>query len=153
VTPLRASVPELAAVANLVTGAALAGLIWTVQLVHYPAFRFVEPGQFAAFHAFHSRAISFVVVPLMAAELAAAVLLAAIAAPALRLQAWVALGLVLVAWTSTFLVQVPLHGRLGLGHDADAIERLITTNWVRTAAWSLKLPLALRLLRAPGEAS
>jgi hypothetical protein len=153
VNPWGASAPELAAAASLVAGAALAGLIWTTQLVHYPAFRFVAPGRFAAFHAFHSRAISTLVVPLMTAELAAAALLAVTVAPALRVQAWLTLGLVLVAWASTFFLQVPLHGRLGLGPDDDAIERLIATNWVRTAAWTLKLPLALWLLRAACRAS
>ena len=53
-------------------------------------------------------------------------------------SAWVAAALLGVALVSTALVQVPLHSRLGEAHDPDAARRLITTNWVRTAAWTVR---------------
>ena len=43
------------------------------------------------------------------------------------------------------LVQVPLHRRLQGGFDAAAHRRLVRTNWLRTAAWTLRAALALRL--------
>ena len=54
----------------------LCGLIWVVQLVHYPSFRFVSRGEFRRFHAFHGRRISVPVVLLMPVEAVCAVLLA-----------------------------------------------------------------------------
>jgi hypothetical protein len=46
--------------------------------------------------------------------------------------------LVIVVWLSTFLLQVPIHHRLEAGKDDKRIQRLVATNWIRTAAWSLK---------------
>ena len=41
-----------------------------------------------------------------------------------------------ITWLSTFLISVPLHGRLGThGHDSRAIRTLVVTNGIRLAAW------------------
>ena len=61
--------------------------------------------------------------------------------------AWAAAGLLAVALGSTVLVQVPLHARLALGHDPVVAQRLITTNWIRTGAWTARgLVLAAALV-------
>ncbi|MBX3180505.1 MAG: hypothetical protein KF886_24415 [Candidatus Hydrogenedentes bacterium] len=131
-------------VANAGATLALAGLIWTVQLVHYPAFRFVPPDQFTAFEAFHQRQISLVVVPLMLVELAtSAALIVHRPAPLPAASAVAGLVLVLAIWACTFAVQVPLHNRLAQGFDRDAIDRLVSTNAWRTAAWTLRAALVL----------
>ena len=44
----------------------LVGLIWTIQLVHYPLFDHVEAERFRDFHRQHSEHISWLVVPLTA---------------------------------------------------------------------------------------
>jgi len=46
--------------------------------------------------------------------------------------------LVIVVWLSTFLLQVPIHNRLKAGKEDKRIQRLVATNWIRTAAWSFK---------------
>ena len=46
--------------------------------------------------------------------------------------------LVLIVWFSTFVLQVPIHNQLKTGKEDREIRRLVTTNWIRTAAWSLK---------------
>lgn len=51
-------------------------------------------------------------------------------------QALIAAALLGVALGSTILVQVPLHTLLAEGSDDRAAERLITTNWLRTIAWT-----------------
>lgn len=120
----------------------LAGLIWTIQLVHYPAFRYVAEQQFAAFASFHQRQISWVVVPLMVVELASAAGLMALTPPELPQGLVTACAfLVVLIWACTFLVQVPLHRRLASGYDRGAIEALIRTNWIRTLLWSLRAGL------------
>ena len=53
-------------------------------------------------------------------------------------SAWVAAGWLGVALLSTVLVQVPLHARLAEHHDAQAAHRLVTSNWVRTVAWTVR---------------
>jgi hypothetical protein len=58
------------------------------------------------------------------------------------------IALLAVNWLSTFLVQVPLHARLGTGFDAAAHRRLVLSNSLRTLAWTGRGVLALVMLRA-----
>ena len=59
-------------VANLACAWFLAGLIWTIQVVHYPLFSRVGREGFAAYEQAHSGMITPLVGPVMLAELAAA---------------------------------------------------------------------------------
>jgi hypothetical protein len=64
-------------------------------------------------------------------------------------------GLVLVGivWASTFLIQVPLHNRLGSGFNHEVIQLLVNTNWIRTIGWSLRAILVVLIaarLMGPG---
>lgn len=115
---------------------ALVGLVWTVQLVQYPLFAQVGVDAFPAFHARHARQITWVVAPLMLAELATAALLVLRGTQTPWLLA--SLAPLAVVWLSTWLVQVPLHEQLAHGFDADVHRRLVATNWIRTAAWTLR---------------
>ena len=123
---------------------ALVGLIWIVQVVHYPLFAGVGAGGWAAYEAAHQARITLVVGPLMVAELATAVWL--VLAPPAGVPAWAVLvgaGLVGVIWASTAFVQVPLHSALGGAFDADTHARLVATNWIRTVAWTARGGLVL----------
>ncbi len=131
---------------HLATTLAMTGVIWFVQLVHYPLFRYASRPTFSDFADAHQRRTSWVVMPLMLTELASAVALVWWVAPPARTPALVALVLLLVIWLSTFFVLVPLHRRLSRGFDARAARRLVGTNWIRTAAWSARAALALTLL-------
>ncbi len=124
-------------VLNLASTWALTGLVWIVQRVHYPAFAHVVPGQFAAFHAMHSRRIGTIVVPLMLVELVTSVWLAIDPPFAARTFRAAALAVAAV-WASTFLLQVPGHRRLARGFDAAAHAALVRTNWVRTVLWTAR---------------
>ena len=134
-------------VASTVAAWGMVGLIWMVQVVHYPLlvqYSEAVPGTASKDHA---NRISFVVGPLMAVEGVTALILLVWRPDGMGwLSAWTAAALLGVALLSTVLVQVPLHARLGQGHDADAAARLVRTNWVRTAAWTARgLVLALAL--------
>lgn len=124
---------------HLGSTAAMAGLIWFVQLVHYPLFSFVGHEQFAAYEGQHTKRTSWVVGPLMAIEGVSALWIAA----ALRseLGLWLPLlGLVLLAVIhgSTIFLQVPRHGELSNGFDSEVTRTLVSTNWVRTTGWSAR---------------
>ncbi len=127
----------------LVAGAAatwaMVGLIWLVQVVHYPMLaRFADAVPVAA-ATDHQRRITYVVGPLMAVEgLSASWLLADRPETMGAAAAWVSAALLGVALGSTALVQVPLHGRLARGADPGAGRRLIATNWLRTGAWTAR---------------
>ena len=123
---------------------ALVGVIWVVQVVHYPLFAGVGAEGWAAYEAAHQSRITLVVGPLMVAELVTAVWLV-LDRPA-ALPTWaVVLGAVLVGvlWASTAFLQVPLHNALGGAFDADAHGRLVATNWLRTVAWTARGGLVL----------
>ena len=128
--------------ANTASTFVLAGLIWTIQVVHYPAFRYISEPQFADFEAFHQRQISFVVVPLMLVELATSVALVGWRPVGLPLSFAIAGVLLTFAiWVCTFTLQVPLHNRLSQGFDRTAIAALVSSNWIRTVLWSLRAGL------------
>ena len=127
---------------NFAAAAYLTGLIWTVQVVHYPSFGQVPKAAWAAFHAAHTRRMSYVVLAPMVLELALAIWLAGAGRAALPGGAgWWSLALVGLIWAVTFLISVPFHNRLGLGYDYVAIDGLIRTNWLRTLAWTARAGL------------
>lgn len=132
---------------NLASTGVMIGVIWIVQIVHYPMFSMVGREGFAAYEAVHSRSITWVVGPPMLVELATAVYLALWPPPGLpRGALWAGLALVGVIWASTALLQVPMHNRLAAGFDPSAHRVLVSTNWIRTVAWTLRGLLVLWLL-------
>jgi hypothetical protein len=120
----------------------MTGLIWLVQLVHYPLLSQVGRDQFVAYEAAHTSQISRIVVPVMLFELLTAVALVVVPPPPFeRLAPAVALGLLVLVWATTAVYSVPSHGILSTGFDAEAHRSLVGTNWLRTAAWSLRVGL------------
>lgn len=113
----------------------LLGLIWTIQLVHYPSFRYVSNSKFTEFTTFHARSISFIVLPLMIIELVVAIGLSFLLQDSFS---YIKLALVLCIWGSTFALSVPRHNQLQKRRDEKVIESLILTNWPRTILWSVK---------------
>jgi hypothetical protein len=136
--------PDLLLLANLAVSLYMTGLIWFVQVVHYPLFGAVPPPDFSAYEARHQSLTTWVTAPPMLAELglSAAYLLAR---PASTLV-WLAAALTLLLWASTFFLQVPLHGRLSQGFELEAWRSLVASNWLRTSAWTLRSALLLWLL-------
>lgn len=129
------------ALVHAAAACAMAGVLWLVQLVLYPAFQLVRPEDLPAYAAKHATRITPIVGPLMLAEAAAFVGLVTLRAP---LPVWLVIagGVTLVVnWLSTFLWQVPLHGRLQSG-DTSAIKPLVNSNWLRTLCWSSRAVLS-----------
>lgn len=120
---------------HLALTAVMTGLIWFVQIVHYPLYREVPENAFASYQRQHLRGAGPLIAPVMVFELLT-----------LALVLWktphpmfFASGVVLAAiWLSTFLLQVPLHRRLESHRDETSIRRLVGTNWIRTVGWTLR---------------
>ncbi len=138
---------KAALLTNLVATFFMVGLIWFVQVVHYPLFGQVGRPGFVEYELAHSRLTSLVVIPPMLIELLTTVILV-LARPMGMRRGEALLGGVLLAviWGSTFLLQVPRHGQLASGFDGGAHAALVATNWVRTVAWSLRGALLLRVV-------
>lgn len=125
----------------------MVGIIWFVQIVHYPLFSRVGTAGFPAYSDAHSRLTTYVVGPPMLVEAASAVLLVSVRHAGIPVYlAWVGLVLPAVVWLSTALLQVPRHTKLGLAFDSAEWTGLVATNWVRTAAWSLRAGVALAMI-------
>ena len=139
-------VQQLVLGTQLVSTLALLGLIWFVQLVHYPLFLRIDPANFAAFEAEHATRTGWIAGPLTVAELLGGLLLLSgdlRPAPIPLTQAWLGAVLIGLAWFSTAFVQVPVHNRLHAGYVRRVVQRLISTNWLRTAAWTARAALVV----------
>lgn len=143
------TVQDLILIVQAVASGAMCGLIWFVQAVHYPLFGLLSGDGSRDFASEHQRRTTPVVLPFMLAELATAAAVAVWPPSGVGRAAAVAgLGLVALIWLSTFLVQVPLHGRLAAeGHTPGTVMRLVRGNWIRTIAWTLRALLAAWMLR------
>jgi hypothetical protein len=129
------------------TASFMAGVIWVIQLVHYPLFAFADAARFATFHAEHSARITLIVGPAMLVELGASIALAGSARTTTeRSVAFAGLALVALAWLTTAFASIPAHARLAGGFDAGAHRSLVATNVVRTVAWSAHAALNFALL-------
>ncbi len=127
----------------------MAGVIWFVQMVHYPLLAAVPASDFVAYERSHVARTGRLVGPLMLLEAASAAMLLAetpVGVPAW--MPWAGGGLLAVIWISTFAVQVPLHRRLETGREEAAIARLVASNWVRTVGWTARAGLAGWMLEA-----
>jgi len=60
-------------------------------------------------------------------------------------QSETGLALLGLIWLSTVFLQVPSHKLLSQGFDPVVHQRLVSTNWLRTGAWSLRGFLVLSM--------
>lgn len=138
-------------VVHVAATAVMIGVIWFVQVVHYPLMALVGRDGYPAYQAAHARRTTWVVAPPMLLELGTGawlVLRPSSFFPASA--AWMGLALLAIVWLSTFFLQVPEHGRLERGFDPAVHRRLVRGNWVRTIAWTLRGVLAVTSLATPG---
>lgn len=135
------SVDALVLIGALAATWAMTGVIWVIQIVHYPIFDAVDRGaddvRWQEFGDRHRRSVSFVVGPFMLAEGVTGIWLVLDPPGDLSVVLPLAAGVLMaIAYGATALVSVPLHERLTASFDADAHRRLVSTNWIRTAAWT-----------------
>jgi hypothetical protein len=135
---------KLILLTNVAATLYMVGLIWCIQIVHYPLFAQVGREGFAAYEAAHSDLITPVVGLPMLVELVTAGLLLFFRSPAIGLaETIVGFALVVVIWLSTMFLQAPQHSILSAGFDTAAHQFLVSSNWLRTIAWSLRGALVL----------
>lgn len=120
----------------------MTGAIWVIQLVHYPLFRLVGERNYTAYEAAHMGAITLVVGPLMLAEAFTGLLLIGVQPPGVsRWLTYAGFALIAVVWLMTLFVNAPQHSILALGFNPAVHQALVTTNWVRTLAWTARAVL------------
>jgi hypothetical protein len=130
---------ELILLTQLFSTVFMVGLIWFVQIVHYPLFGMVGRERFAEYERRHQQQTTVVVAPLMLLEAMTATLLVLWRPDGVAVWLpWAGLGLVAVVWGSTFFWQVPAHEKLAEAFDPNTHRRLVRSNWLRTAVWTAR---------------
>jgi len=123
------------------------GVIWYVQIVHYPLLAGVGRPGFAAYSGRHTHLTGLVVGPPMLVEAATAVALVIWTPSGISVfLLWTGLILVVGIWLSTIFLQAPRHTALGRGFDPAAHRFLVMSNWLRTVLWSLRGLVVLVIL-------
>jgi len=114
----------------------MTGVIWLIQLVHYPSFHYIHLKKFKSFCNFHQKSITYIVFPAMLIELISSIALLLHNSSSLLL--WVNLISVSATWFFTIFFSMPLHSKLLEHKSKEVINKLIYTNWPRTITWSFR---------------
>lgn len=128
----------------------MAGLVWFVQIVHYPLFALAATDESAwrTYETAHQARTTLVVGPLMLAEAATAVALLLLRPAGTPMWLLVASAATVAAvWLLTFALAVPMHARLASGFDAGVHRALVLVNWPRTLLWTARGLLAVLIAR------
>ena len=129
---------------TLLTSLMMTGLIWFVQLVHYPLFKHVLPENFIQYEQLHTAKTGLLVAPLMVIELLSGMAFWYLHAK--HLLNHLALVMLGIVWISTFFIQVPLHKKLAKKYSFEQINRLVQSNWIRTVCWTIRSGCLLFLI-------
>ena len=130
---------------HLVATVFMVGLIWFVQVVHYPLFNRISGDASIQYAAEHQRRTAWVVgLPMLVEGITTLWLfLDPINGRLLPLVG----GLVLLKiHLSTIFLQIPLHKKLSQGYEREVVRKLVATNWVRTIGWTIRAAIALTIV-------
>ncbi len=135
---------KLAFIACLAATTFMTGVIWFVQVVHYPLMDRVGSEDFNNYHAGHTNLTGRVVLVPMVVELLTSAWLVFDRPRGLSPNmAILGLFLAVSTWAITFFVSVPAHDRLSLGFDPIWHRSLVGTNIFRSTAWTAHSVLLL----------
>ena len=131
-------------ISHLTLTSIMVGLIWIIQLVHYPTFHFIDKNLYSSFQKFHMNSISLIVVPVMILELATGVLL--LVGNSKNFLIITSFIILILIWAITGIFFSGAHGKLIAGYNALIVDKLVSMNWIRTLLWTLKMLLLLGFL-------
>lgn len=125
----------------------MTGLIWFVQIVHYPLFHSVPKAEFKEYEHWHRWRTSSVVLPIMFIELVTSFWLLLTNLNSTQRPTILSGALfVVVIWVSTIFLQMPIHFKLQTGKDTERIKQLVSSNWIRTVSWTARSILLSTIL-------
>lgn len=126
---------------DLVVDFGLLVLIWMVQVIIYPSFKYYGAENLKRWHGKYTRRISFIVQPLMIAQVILNISRCIQDPSKSHIVACLAIAGI---WLITFLVFVPYHKRINSGNlENDLLRKLVNWNWMRTALWTFVFLLNL----------
>ena len=125
---------------HLIATSVMVGVIWVIQLVHYPSFHFVELKQYTTFQRFHMARISYVVIPAMLTELFTLILIV-FSMDQIDTLVLASAILLIFIWLMTAVFFSGVHQKLTLGYEQPVVDKLVKLNWGRTLLWTTRLLL------------
>lgn len=133
--------------ANTIATAVMVGVIWFVQIVHYPLLAQFGETQSVAVAQQHQQRTGYVVgLPMLIEGLSTLWLLARTPDGVAVLLPWINAVLLAVALGSTLFLSVPLHAKMAVSHNDETGRRLVLTNWPRTIAWTARAVVCAAML-------
>ena len=114
--------------------AVMVGVIWVIQLLHYPTFYYIEKNNYSQFQKFHMNRISYIVIPAMVIEMLSGIMLVIINDDFI-----ISFSLLVCIWIITFVFFTNIHQRLLSKYENTAVEKLVNLNWIRTVFWTVRL--------------
>ncbi|PHN08528.1 hypothetical protein [Flavilitoribacter nigricans] len=116
-------------------------LIWLVQLVIYPSFKYFSREGINRWHPKYTFLVSFVIMPLLLGQLALAAYQVFFFPDLFTIVSFI---LIIIAWILTFFFAVPIHHTFSLAEDHQVLaDRLIRINAYRTIVWTLAFVFSL----------
>jgi hypothetical protein len=120
---------------NLLIDFGLFILIWMVQLLIYPSFKYFQNKDLILWHRIYTRNISLIVMPLMLVQLFIYLYLLFYSITGLLT---ISMFLIVLVWLLTFGVFVPIHQKIASSsYNKQDLIRLKNLNWIRTIIWTL----------------
>ena len=114
--------------------AVMVGVIWVIQLLHYPTFHYIEKNNYSQFQKFHMNRISYIVIPAMVIEMLSGIMLVIINDDFI-----ISFSLLVCIWIITFVFFTNIHQHLLSKYENTAVEKLVNLNWIRTVFWTVRL--------------
>ena len=110
-------------------------LIWMVQLIIYPSFKYHNQESLIKWHAKYTVRIAGIVIPLMFGQLILYLYLVFTQPDA---SIYIRTVLTISAWIGTFGIFVPLHNTINNRKSTEkTLNQLVSKNWIRTVIWTL----------------
>jgi DMSO reductase anchor subunit len=116
-------------------------LIWIVQLIIYPSFKYYSKENLINWHRNYTKRFAIVVMPLMFSQLVVAII------QLFQAQNWytiLSMAIIFSLWLMTFKIFVPLHFSIDNNKPIEnACSKLVTKNWLRTSLWTILLVISI----------
>tara|TARA_B100001250_G_scaffold398865_1_gene407628 strand:+ start:812 stop:1213 length:402 start_codon:yes stop_codon:yes gene_type:complete len=127
---------------HIISTSIMVGVIWTIQLVHYPSFNFINQKDYIKFQNFHMNQISLIVMPIMGIELFTGLIIIFLEIKN-GLMFHFSISILFLIWLITGIIFSRLHQKLTMGYQPLIINKLIKMNWLRTFLWTFRLFLLI----------
>ncbi|WP_034059232.1 hypothetical protein [Lacinutrix jangbogonensis] len=122
-------------IARAIIDFGLVVLIWMVQLLVYPSFKYFTTKNLYTWHKHYTALMAIIVLPLMSCQVIISVVTLIKNG---SLTSIIHLVLVCLTWISTVLLFIPLHNRISNKTITDnTLRDLLILNWLRVIIWSI----------------